>query len=201
LKGELNSKIECGGALLNFLSYFFTFKTAWVISKPRWRMDGRWDRIFITFNDLADSTADTHRVLMTCDTCRVAWACCIVTHVPRATCMQTRILRPLLCKISVGRRRGKKVHGRFFDHCFEWRIPICVRADCSFLPLRVLGPSSLMKCLRTYAVKHHLLFLSSVENIRPSTTAIEIIISSNNGIVPWTIFYSVKLKEVCHSAL
>lgn len=118
---------------MNFLSYFFTFKTAWVISKPRWRMDGRWDRIFITFNDLADSTADTHRVLMTRDTCRVAWACCIVTHVPRATCMQTRILRPLLCKISVGRRRGKKSPRKVFRSLFRVAY-IHLRARRLFVP-------------------------------------------------------------------
>lgn len=105
---------------------------------------------------------------MTHDTCR-----CIGPGALWHTCHVSRVCKREssrhYCKMSVRRRRGKKAHGRFFDHCFEWHISICVRTDCSFLPLRVLGPSSL-KCLRTYAVKH-LLFLSSSENIRQSTMA------------------------------
>lgn len=111
----------------------------------------------------------SHRALMTHDTCR----CSLLHCGTRATCHVYANANPLaiiVSKMSVRRRRGKKVHGRLFDHCFEWHISICVRTDCLFLPLRVLGPSSL-KCLRTYAVKYHLLFLSSAENIRQSTTA------------------------------
>lgn len=93
----------------------------------------------------------------------VAWAWCIVTHVPRATCMQTRILSPL-CKMSVRRRRGKKVHERFFDHCFEWHIHL--RAHRLFVPSLKSARTIEFDEMFTYLCR--LLFLSSAENIRRS---------------------------------
>lgn len=60
-----------------------------MISTPRWLIDDLWDRIFITFNDLADSTADTLTgCLWHMTRAVVASVRCIVACVSRATCMQ-----------------------------------------------------------------------------------------------------------------
>lgn len=111
--------------------------------------------IFITFNHLVYSVADTRCVLLTRGTCRCSfgrgalWA--------PATChawMQNAVLSPH-CKKNVRYAGGvKKKKNVFRGYCFEWRA--FVRVHRLFLPSgeSLLEPSSPMRCLRTYAVKH-----------------------------------------------
>lgn len=124
---RFNEKIN--SALFDFLSYYFReFTLAWMISKCRWPMDDRWDRIFITFNDLADSTADTlitAHVLMTHGTCRCSFGPvhCSTRGMPRVTCMQnaesSRSSSHHCAKCPLRADEVKMPAESFFDHCFE----------------------------------------------------------------------------------